>query len=178
MANKTKSKTPPKKVIRPTASGASYKTPAKVTEEKKKESTKSVPYKDIQLPKENPTILPRLGYTIDPSLLNQIHREPVRTENKDHSLEISKTYDGALALARKAYLDPLLLVKEHKNRTEYQSKLQREYFGYGENETNEFIENKEKCGISYKITLFSLFLILFLFYMLHGARFGNKFNLQ
>jgi hypothetical protein len=178
-----KTKTPPKKaspkiVSRPSSSGASYKAPVKVVEEKKKESNSSIPYKTITLPKENPSILPRFGYTIPPSQLNKIQRETVQLECKDHSTDISKTYDAALSIAKRAGIDPLVLIKEHKNRRKYQTKLQKEYFGYGENENNEYNEykeTKEKCAISYRITLFSLILILFLFYMLHGARYGKKF---
>ena len=144
-------------------------------EEKKKESNTSVPYKTITQPKENPSILPKLGYTVPPSQLNQIQRETVQLECKDHSTDISKTYDAALSIAKRAGIDPLVLIKEHKNRRKYQTKLQKEYFGYGENENNEYKETKEKCAISYRITLFSLILILFLFYMLHGARYGKKF---
>lgn len=141
----------------------------------KKEPVKKVLPKKVTPKKEpeiNPTILPRFGYTIPPSQLDKLPGKTVIQDKFVHSLDVPRSYDGALAVAKKAYVDPQVLIIQHKEKKKLFNKLQREYFGYGEtSELANVMGDKQREILSFKITCASLFLIIFLLYMMYGVRY-------
>lgn len=132
-------------------------------------SNSDKPAKPIdKTPEFNPTIFPKFG-TPQPKV--SVEQEVLIKTEYEHSLNIPRSYDAALAIAKRAGLDPNKLVREHKERRKFLKVLDREYFGYGEtSELENVMGEKERQILSFKVTCSSLFLILFLLYMMYGIR--------